>query len=117
MGTEITEAPEHDLLAVAAKLPVTRSQEDVDKRDEMFDAVDQNGSGQLSLAEIDLGVKNYLGEEIFLMKPAMKEAFKASKGFDPDEGDDFVEKSEFRLLMVNLRRYIELFAAFDEVDS
>jgi len=106
-----------DLLGIAAKLPVGRGEDDVNKRDKMFDDVDQNGSGRLSLAEIDLGVKNFLGEEIFLMKPAMKEAFKASKGVDPDEGDDYVEKSEFRLLMVNLRRYIELYAAFDEVDS
>jgi Ca2+-binding EF-hand superfamily protein len=67
-------------LGIAAKLPVSREQDDVDKRDKMFDEVDQNGSGRISLAELDLGVKNFLGEEIFLMKPAMKEAFKASKG-------------------------------------
>ena len=39
--------------------------------------------------------------------------------WDPDDGEDdpFVEWSEFRLLMVHLRRYIELYVAFDVIDS
>ena len=38
---------------------------------------------------------------------------------DPDDGveDHFVEYPEFRLLMVMLRRYIELYCAFDHIDS
>merc|ERR1711879_794021 len=48
-----------------------------------------------------------------------KEAFKASKDLDPNDGkeDHFVEFPEFRVLMINLRRYIELYCAFDEIDS
>ena len=50
----------------------------------MFREIDQNGSGQISLAELDLGIKNFLGEECFLLKPAIKEAFKAAK----DQGNN-----------------------------
>merc|ERR1712018_959012 len=104
---------------LAERLPVTHSDEDHRKRKFMFRAMDENGSGQLCLAEIDLGVKNYLGEEIFLMKNAIKEAFKASKATDPLGGvdTDYVEHHEFRLLMVCLRRYIELFCAFQHIDT
>merc|ERR1712173_351380 len=59
------------------------------------------------------------GDECYFLKPAMRQAFKAAKDTDPDDGevDDFVEYAEFRLLMVFLRRYIELFCAFDHIDS
>ena len=72
-----------DLPALAAKLPVERSEEAKKIRRQMFRQMDQNGSGKISLAELDLGVKIYLGEECFLLKPAIKEAFKAAK----DQGD------------------------------
>merc|ERR1712150_379696 len=80
---------------------------------------DQNGSGEISLAELDLAIKLFLGDECFLLKPAIKEAFKAAKDQDPDDGveDFFVDFSEFRLLMVYIRRYIELYCAFDHIDS
>jgi Ca2+-binding EF-hand superfamily protein len=68
-----------DLGALVQKLPVDRSEESKNRRREMFRQIDQNGSGQISLAELDLGIKNFLGEECFLLKPAMKEAFKAAK--------------------------------------
>merc|ERR1719394_463607 len=109
-----------DLRSIAAKLPVGRSDAEREQRSEMFDGMDQNGSGQLSLAEIDLGVLNFVGEECFLMKPAIKEAYKAAKDVDPgDDKEDqhFVEKSEFRMLLVSLRRYLELYCAFDAVDT
>ena len=69
---------------MAAKLPVGRSEEGKVRRRNMFREIDQNGSGQISLAELDLGIKNFLGEECFLLKPAIKEAFKAAK----DQGNN-----------------------------
>jgi len=110
---------QYNLDDLASKIPVGRNEEDVNQRNEMFDGVDQNGSGQLSLAEIELGILNFIGEEIFLMKPAIKEAFKAARGVSGDDGEDeyYVDRKEFRLLMVNIRRYIELYAAFDTIDS
>lgn len=110
------------LLRVAAKLPTEQGEfsEDEELRTEWFESMDANGSARLSLAEIDTGVKTFLGEECFLMKPAIKEAYKASKSKDfayDDEADHFVEESEFRYLLCYLKVYIELYAAFDEIDS
>jgi len=101
------------------KLPIGRSDEEAAKRKEIFDSMDASGSGQLCLAEIDLGILNILGEEFFLMKPAIGMAYKASRGVDPRENMDasFVEFSEFRMLLCNITRYIELYAAFEAVDD
>jgi Ca2+-binding EF-hand superfamily protein len=74
-----------DLKSLAEKLPVDRTEESKNTRREMFRTIDQNGSGQISLAELDLGIKTFLGEECFLLKPAIKEAFKAAK----DQGKFF----------------------------
>ena len=83
---------------MAAKLPVNRSEEEKTKRREMFRQIDQNGSGQISLAELDLGIKIYLGEECFLLKPAIKEAFKAAK--DQGDIDSFFLFLQFELFQV-----------------
>jgi len=67
-----------------------------------------------------LGMLNYMGDELFLMKPAIKMAYKVSRGADVSDdalGSSFVEFKEFRVLLVNIRRYIQLYAAFDEIDE
>ena len=54
-------------------------------------------------------------------KPAVMRAFQAAKDANPGKGgslaDDFVTLSEFRLLLVYVKRYFELLAMFDEVDT
>jgi len=99
------------------KLPTGKTEEEKVQREKMFESADQSGSGQLSLAEIELAVKDFLGEEVFLMKPAIKEAYKAAKGMDPNDDDSFVDKSEFRVLLVALAKYCELWVAFEEIDD
>jgi len=101
-------------------LPVSRSEEDQEKRLNMFRGFDSSGNGQLSLAEIETGILSYMGDELYLMKPALKMAYKAARGVDPtDEGmeSSYVDFKEFRIMLVNVRRYIQLFAAFDEIDG
>eukprot|EP00494_Astrolonche_serrata_P000623 UN00627 len=75
----------------------------------------------LSLAEIELGILTSVGYEYFHMKRAIKEAYKAAR--DSIEGDKegldevFVAFNEFRTLLVCLRRYFELHAPFDAIDT
>jgi len=123
LETSVTFKPKRELLLrIAAKLPTELDEfsEDNEEREQWFEGMDGNGSGRLSLAEIDLGVKNFLEEECFLMKPAIREAYKASKdiGYSYNEEEEhFVDKSEFRMLLVNLKKYIEIYAAFEEIDA
>merc|ERR1711879_712908 len=82
--------------------------------------MDQSANGNLSLAEIELGLKTFVGEEIYLMKPAVKMAYKVAREHDKNDNPHdkgFVDKGEFRILLVNVRRFMELYAAFDEIDT
>merc|ERR1711879_899539 len=102
------------------KLPTTNSPEDIKKRDELFTAMDQSANNSLSLAEIELGIKSYVGEEIYLMQPAIKMAYKIARESDDTDSKlekGFVDKGEFRILLVNVKRFIELYAAFDHIDT
>ena len=69
-----------DWAALSAKLPTSKSEEDKAKRKQLFRAIDGNGNGYLSLAELDNGVRDILQcHEIFEAKPAINRAFHAAK--------------------------------------
>merc|ERR1740123_597854 len=81
--------------------------------------MDQSGNGQLSLAEIELGVLSYVGQECYIMKPAIKMAYKTSRHLDKNEDayeSSFVDLDEFNALLHNLQRYFQLYAKFEVVD-
>jgi len=107
--------------AISKKLPATKSDVDLAKRKELFSLFDVNGNGYLSLAEIDKAVRDILVlDDLFDCKPAMMRAFQAAKNYDKKSkarlGNDFVTKSEFRILLMYLRKYFELFVMFDRID-
>ena len=57
-----------------SKLPFERSQKV--KRFKLWDSIDVNGNGYLSLAEVDKGMRDVLQlDEIFNIKPVMLRAF------------------------------------------
>lgn len=80
----------------------------------------------LSLAEVDKAVRDVLGlDSLYSAKPVLIRAFQAAK--DTSKGkkrptrsglsrDDYVEKDEFRLLLVYMRQYFEYFVAFNRID-
>eukprot|EP00494_Astrolonche_serrata_P008426 UN08464 len=56
------------------------------------------------------------------MKPAIKEAYKAAKNSQVDDDDDkmdqhYVDRKEFKTLVICLGRYMELYAAFEGLDT
>lgn len=115
-----------DWAKIRARLPVERTPEQKHKRFEMFKQFDPNGNGYLSLAEVDKGVRDILQvEEIFDAKPVMIRAFNAAKGANNAHiskghnahGADYIEVSEFRLLLVYLHKYLELWEMFEALDT
>lgn len=111
-----------DWAAIAEKLPYERTPEAFAKRSELFDSMDPNGNGYLSLAEVDRGIQDVLRlEEVFNAKPAILRAFQAAKNYIPTDagtpGEDYVQRREFRIFLEFLRHYFELWVMFEGIDS
>eukprot|EP01047_Picozoa_sp_COSAG01_P055791 COSAG01_NODE_6250_length_3771_cov_3.280501_2_plen_448_part_00 len=81
-----------------------------EERDRLFRRMDNNGSGTLSLAEIDKAVVELFPG--FNHKPALMRAYKAAD----KTGDGFVGRREFRLLIKYLVYFNNLWDKFEEID-
>lgn len=105
------------------KLPTEKTPEQKAKRVELFGQFDPNGNGFISLAEVDKGCRDVLELfEIFECKKVIMRAFHAAKGAHDGKsqselGPDFIERCEFRLLLVYLRKYFEAWQMFEGIDS
>ena len=109
---------------ISAKLPCKKKDpEEKQARLKIWNAMDNNGNGYLSLAEIDKGVRDVLQcDDMFDAKPAIMRAFQFAKDFCPAKsnnkyGPDYVEKREFRVFLVALRQRFEYLQAFKKIDS
>ena len=102
-------------------LPTKRTEEDKQKRIAMFDSFDPNGNGYLSLAECDKGVFDLGWQDC--PKPVLMRAFQAAKGVaqrhgsTDTTGESFIERPEFRLFLLYLDRYSDLWGVFSSLDS
>ncbi len=107
-------------LALAAKLPASRG--DRPARAKMFDGYTAPGSNSLTLGQLEAGLFRTLSVDASSdiganhVKPAIARAFETTKALR--EGDaGTADRSDFRLLIVHVRRYFELLASFDVLDS
>jgi len=106
---------------INSKLPFARTKEDYEARKELWEAVDVNGNGFLSLAEVTKGVRDVIAvDELFDCIPAINRSFhhcKAVGSGDNPHGDDYIEFREFRLFLQTLRQFFEYYQAFDRIDT
>ena len=109
-----------DWNALLARLPVKKTSEDREKRKKMWSAIDMNGNGYCSLAELDRGIQDVLLlPEVFDCKRPIMRAFQAAKDKVPprtQHSDDYVEWLEFRIFLVYLRQYFEYYVMFCRTD-
>eukprot|EP00811_Abedinium_folium_P011815 NODE_20942_length_775_cov_10.652778.p2 GENE.NODE_20942_length_775_cov_10.652778~~NODE_20942_length_775_cov_10.652778.p2 ORF type:complete len:178 (-),score=40.11 NODE_20942_length_775_cov_10.652778:135-668(-) len=86
----------------------------------LWDDLDSNGNGLVSLAEVDKFVEGKVGcgkWPVWLNnKPALMRAFKKTIKEDGD-GDEWVEKNEFQALLLNIFWFNKLWAVFISIDS
>jgi hypothetical protein len=85
----------------------------------VFAKFDPNNNGYVSLAECEKGCRDVLGfgdVTNMLPKPVVMRAYQAARGVSEGHGD-YVEKSEFRLFLVYLQRYLELWQMFAAMDG
>jgi len=100
----------------AVELELEAAARDVDKLKRIWKALDFNGNGKVSLAEID----KYVVETYPVLnhKPALMRAYKRSTSREGGgDGDAWVEKKELKALLRNVLYYNKLFKVFDEVDT
>merc|ERR1739844_843979 len=106
---------------VNAKLPFARNKAAFSRRKDMWTAIDVNGNGFLSLAEVTKGVRDVIAvDELFDAIPAINRSFhhcKAVSKSSNEKGDDYIEFKEFRLFLQTLRQFFEYYQAFDRVDT
>eukprot|EP00747_Dinoflagellata_sp_TGD_P213069 gnl/TRDRNA2_/TRDRNA2_86078_c2_seq1.p1 gnl/TRDRNA2_/TRDRNA2_86078_c2~~gnl/TRDRNA2_/TRDRNA2_86078_c2_seq1.p1 ORF type:complete len:493 (-),score=101.48 gnl/TRDRNA2_/TRDRNA2_86078_c2_seq1:163-1641(-) len=88
---------------------------DNNKLRELWKRMDFNGNNIVSLAEIDkLVVEKY---PLLNHKPALMRAYKATINAPSADGDDWVDKKEFKMLLGNLFYFNKIFWVFDSVDQ
>ena len=51
------------------------------------------------------------------MSVEIREAYKAAKGVHQSEDESYVDRSEFRLLLIGIGKYCELWLAFEEING
>jgi Ca2+-binding EF-hand superfamily protein len=114
-----------DFEDLARKMPTGMSPQDKQARVALWKRIDENGSGKLSLAEVDKAIRDVLKEpQLFrLCKPVFIRAFYAAKkagnkrAREADRNLHFVLFREFRLLLEYLQLYFRLFYVFSAIDA
>ena len=105
-----------DWNALLSKLPVKNNKEERAIRKKMWNAIDMNGNGYTSLAELDRGIRDVLNlPEVFDAKKPIMRAFQAAKNkykAKSKYSNDYVEWMEFRIFLVYLRQYFEYWVMF-----
>eukprot|EP01091_Cochliopodium_minus_P013562 TRINITY_DN4397_c0_g1_i1.p1 TRINITY_DN4397_c0_g1~~TRINITY_DN4397_c0_g1_i1.p1 ORF type:complete len:189 (-),score=59.48 TRINITY_DN4397_c0_g1_i1:78-644(-) len=103
-------------------LALDKTEEARKQRIKLWNQFDVNGNNILSLAEVDKGVRDALNlPELFKVKPVIMRAFQAAKNAvkntEKKSNDEYIEKSEFRILLCYLRQYFELYDMFSVINS
>lgn len=107
--------------AIREALPIRKNPEEYARRSELWKSIDVNGNGYVSVAELDKGLADAINNlEIFKTKAVILRAHTAAKNKVKTKGThgaDYVERCEFRLVLVYLRQYFEYWVAFKRVDD
>eukprot|EP00966_Prymnesium_polylepis_P261638 6043903-Prymnesium_polylepis.1 len=109
-----------DIASFIRKLPIGENAGEIQRK--LFSRFDVNGNGHLSLSEVELGLRMMMGSSgetvVDALGPAIARAFHAAKDSSTaGSSQQFVEFTEFRLLLVYLKRYTELLRLFDMIDT
>lgn len=107
-----------DWEAVKASLPVGKSEEDKEKRKELWQKFNVTNPRSLDLFELDAGIQLVLEcEELFEAKEVIRRAYTYAREVNPNGPSEKLEFVEFRLLLVYLKGLFEVHQVFSQIDS
>lgn len=88
---------------------------------QLWKRLDYNGNNVVSLAEVDKLVTEMVAGGAWPSwldsKPALMRAFQKAIRFNPDGRADYIEKSEFHCLLLNIFWFGKLFEIFEKIDK
>ena len=117
----MVEAHNIDWKHISETLSFEKDPESFARRTNLWKQIDVNGNGYVSLAEVDKGLRDVLKlDHVFDCKRAIMRAFQKAKNSvktKSTHGEDYIERPEFRLLLLFLRQHFEYFQAFARIDS
>eukprot|EP00047_Mylnosiga_fluctuans_P011490 m.21728 g.21728 ORF g.21728 m.21728 type:complete len:179 (+) comp3660_c0_seq1:40-576(+) len=111
MAAPSVQAHEFDALESQIKEIVNGNKDEVNK---WWAALDVNGNGIVSLAEVDRWI--VIAFPLLDHKPALMRAFVCTTKREGD-GDDWVERHEFITLIRNIFYFNRVFKVFDDIDK
>mmetsp|Transcript_42385 Transcript_42385/g.76084 ORF Transcript_42385/g.76084 Transcript_42385/m.76084 type:complete len:285 (-) Transcript_42385:294-1148(-) len=117
---------------VDERIPIALIPEQQQERRKLFNILDSNKNGKLTLSEVQSGLPHILenpdrargAKSSYVvplkdLKPAIKCAFKEAKSINPEKGKRFVnsvDRAEFHGLLYAFRLYVELDVIFQAID-
>eukprot|EP00697_Spironema_sp_BW2_P007181 gnl/Spiro4/21404_TR10468_c0_g1_i1.p1 gnl/Spiro4/21404_TR10468_c0_g1~~gnl/Spiro4/21404_TR10468_c0_g1_i1.p1 ORF type:complete len:207 (-),score=67.53 gnl/Spiro4/21404_TR10468_c0_g1_i1:98-688(-) len=109
-----------DWAALKSALPVDATPADQQRRFQMFKSFDTDGTKLLSLAKLDMGIRDVLQmDAVFDCKPAIMRAYQAAKHHSGghDRGEGFITPKEFRSFLIALHQFFDLYVIFEHIDT
>ena len=95
-------------VTLSSKLPTRKDDPEKTSRQRMFSSWDANANGLLAITEIRNGLTKVLGaDEVAALEADISDAFDTARGAKVSnnaDGANYVEKSEFRLFFILLKR-------------
>ena len=129
-------SPRVDWAALTRALPMGRDDASTARREALWREWDMNGNGALSFTEVNTGLRKLMSGAMAsllpsagatywgsVFKPVLMRAFCFTKDHNrrskkkAQRRDDFVEHDEFRMLLLCIRQYFEMFIAFRRLDT
>lgn len=99
---------------LANRLPCGKMDVEKLRRIAIFKILDANGNGYLTLTEVTKGIKDILdADQEFDASTAINRAYHLAKTSAAKENDEYVDYSEYKLMLVALRQHFEYLLLFN----
>ena len=102
-------------------MPFNSTPEDRILREKMWPKFDLNNNNLISFSEFDQGLdREFGGNKNTFPRAVRLRAFEAARNKVPSSAPysrDYVSRKEFRFLLLYLRKYQEIWVAFDKLDD